>query len=109
MLSSLYACGEPMPHHRCLRDMQMCANIAIPNKRQLMAHLIPDPAQSHKDLVDGVVALAKRVQADASLAAMIRRKFAIKCTTGYSLNALVDFPVRIPEARKAAPSFLLLS
>ncbi len=52
-------------------------------------------AQNHKDLVDGVVALAKRIQADTDLAALIRRKFAIKCTTGYSLNALVDFPVRI--------------
>ena len=40
------------------------------------------------------MALAKRVQSDGPLATMIRRKFAIKCTTGYSLNALVDFPVR---------------
>ncbi len=44
--------------------------------------------------MDGVVALAKRIQSDSDLAALIRRKFAIKCTTGYSLNALVDFPVR---------------
>ena len=51
--------------------------------------------QNHKDQVDGVVALAKRVQSDTDLAALIRRKFAIKCTTGYSLNALVDFPVRL--------------
>ncbi len=35
----------------------------------------------------------RRVQADKELTALIRRKFAIKCTTGYSLNALVDFPV----------------
>ena len=27
--------------------------------------------------------LAKRVQADRQLSALIRRKFAIKCTTGY--------------------------
>ena len=52
--------------------------------------------QSHKQLVDGVVDLAKRVQADKQLSALIRRKFAIKCTTGYSLNALVDFPVSDP-------------
>ena len=45
--------------------------------------------QSHSKLVEGVVALAKRVQADRQLANLIRRKFAIKCTTGYSLNALV--------------------
>ena len=48
--------------------------------------------QSHKPLLDGVTALAKRVQEDKGLVALIRRKFSIKCTTGYSLNALVDFP-----------------
>ena len=53
-------------------------------------------AQSHKELVAGVVALAGRVQADRQLAALVRRKFAIKCTTGYSLNALVDFPLSDP-------------
>lgn len=57
--------------------------------------LAPHP-QSHKGLVDGVQALARRVQGDRELSALIRRKFAIKNTTGYSLNALVDFPVDNP-------------
>jgi FAD/FMN-containing dehydrogenase len=35
-------------------------------------------------------------QADRQLTSLIRRKFSIKCTTGYSLNALVDFPVSDP-------------
>ena len=52
--------------------------------------------QSHKPLVNGIVDLAKKVQANKQLSALIRRKFAIKCTTGYSLNALVDFPVSDP-------------
>ncbi|KAI3429690.1 hypothetical protein D9Q98_005775 [Chlorella vulgaris] len=52
--------------------------------------------QSHSRLVEGVVELAQRVQADRQLANLIRRKFAIKCTTGYSLNALVDFPTDDP-------------
>jgi D-lactate dehydrogenase len=43
-----------------------------------------------------VVALAERVQADRPFTNLIRRKFAIKCTTGYSINALVDFPVDDP-------------
>jgi len=46
---------------------------------------------SHAALLDGLGALAQRVKADDTLAARIRRKFAIKNTTGYSLNALVDF------------------
>lgn len=52
--------------------------------------------QTHSQLVEGIVALAKEVQADQGLANLIRRKFAIKCTTGYSLNALVDFPLDDP-------------
>ena len=52
--------------------------------------------QSHPKLVAGVAELAQRVQADKQLAALVRRKFAIKCTTGYSLNALVDFPTSDP-------------
>ena len=52
--------------------------------------------QTHSHLVDGIVALAKEVQGDQTMANLIRRKFAIKCTTGYSLNALVDFHVDDP-------------
>jgi D-lactate dehydrogenase len=37
------------------------------------------------------VALSQRIKADAELTALINKKFAIKCTTGYSINALVDF------------------
>ncbi len=62
----------------------------------LYAGVVSFYLQSHKQLVDGVVDLAKRVQSDKQLSALIRRKFAIKCTTGYSLNALVDFPVSDP-------------
>lgn len=43
-----------------------------------------------------MVALTRRVQSDRELTNLIRRKFSIKCTTGYSLNALVDFPISDP-------------
>ena len=36
------------------------------------------------------------MQDDRELTNLIRRKFAIKCTTGYSINALVDFPATDP-------------
>ena len=48
-------------------------------------------AASHERLIEQLRALAERTRADAELAARIRRKYAIKNTTGYSLNALVDF------------------
>lgn len=46
--------------------------------------------QSHQDLVAGVQDLAKRVQCDRELTALIRRKFAIKCTTGDLAQPLVS-------------------
>ncbi|CAA7621410.1 FAD-binding and (Fe-S)-binding domain-containing protein [Magnetospirillum sp. SS-4] len=46
---------------------------------------------SHADLLDRLGAMGARVRADEALSRRIRRKFAIKNTTGYSLNALVDF------------------
>ena len=48
-------------------------------------------AHSHARLLRRLDDLARRTRADAKLAQRIRRKFAIKNTTGYSLNALVDF------------------
>ncbi len=44
-----------------------------------------------KDLVQGLAALSKAARDNAPLAARIRHKFRMKNTTGYSLNALVDF------------------
>ena len=46
---------------------------------------------SHADLLASLDALARRTRDDAALAGRIRAKFAIKNTTGYALNALVDF------------------
>jgi len=43
------------------------------------------------DLVHELDALARDTRANQTLAARIRHKFAMKNTTGYSLNALVDF------------------
>ncbi len=46
---------------------------------------------SHGALLDGLVGLADAVRANPALVERIRHKFKIKNTTGYSLNALVDF------------------
>ena len=48
-------------------------------------------AKSHGHVLDGLAALRKKVLADKDLAERIHRKFKIKNTTGYSINALVDF------------------
>ncbi len=46
---------------------------------------------SHCGLLDSLEVMRRSVCADETLRQRIRRKFAIKNTTGYSLNALVDF------------------
>ncbi len=47
--------------------------------------------QSHATLVNELAQLAAATRADEVLAARIRHKYKIKNTTGYSLNALLDF------------------
>lgn len=47
--------------------------------------------RSHPHILQGLAALRDRIAADPELSERIRYKFKIKNTTGYSLNALVDF------------------
>ncbi|MFB2660422.1 FAD-binding and (Fe-S)-binding domain-containing protein [Shewanella mangrovisoli] len=47
--------------------------------------------QSHGELLDSLASLAKLTRSNEVLAQRIRKKYSIKNTTGYSINALVDF------------------
>ncbi len=47
--------------------------------------------RTHSALLEKISALAASVKGNASLAEKIRKKYKMKNTTGYSLNALVDF------------------
>ena len=47
--------------------------------------------QKHKDKADSLLTLRKEILQDTELCELIKRKFAIKNTTGYSINALLDF------------------
>ncbi len=47
--------------------------------------------ETHGPLLAGIERLARRVRDNQALAARIRRKFQIRNTCGYSLNALIDF------------------
>ncbi len=53
--------------------------------------------RSHRSMLDKIAGIAERVRANEPLADRIRHKYKIKNTTGYSLNALVDFddPIEI--------------
>lgn len=52
---------------------------------------IQDFLQTHKALAENLLALRKEMLEDTALCQEIVRKFKIKNTTGYSLNALIDF------------------
>ena len=47
--------------------------------------------QSHADFLAGIEKIAAEISADPELESRIRRKYKIKNTTGYSLNAFVDY------------------
>ncbi|HNX55055.1 MAG TPA: FAD-binding oxidoreductase, partial [Prolixibacteraceae bacterium] len=47
--------------------------------------------QTHAHLIQSIIEMAESVKADSALAQRIARKYKMKNTTGYSLNALVDF------------------
>ena len=44
-----------------------------------------------KEMVERIVTLARRLRRDKEAVARIKRKYQIKNTTGYSVNALIDF------------------
>jgi D-lactate dehydrogenase len=47
--------------------------------------------KSHEKLLEGLFTLAKETREDSVLSDRIRHKYRLKNTTGYSLNALIDF------------------
>ena len=47
--------------------------------------------RSHATLLTNIAALSNRIEKDADLKEKIRRKYRIKNTTGYGINALIDY------------------
>lgn len=50
-----------------------------------------DFRRTHAAFLEGIAAIAAEIKTDPQLEARIRRKYKIKNTTGYSLNAFVDY------------------
>ncbi|PIQ11434.1 MAG: 4Fe-4S ferredoxin [Ignavibacteriales bacterium CG18_big_fil_WC_8_21_14_2_50_31_20] len=53
--------------------------------------------KSHNSLIENIIELHKGINSDVELSSLIRHKYKMKNTTGYSLNSLVDFsdPIQI--------------
>jgi D-lactate dehydrogenase len=83
-------CGTAQNSYRTLAAMRMIfadgaiLDTADPESRRQFV-------TSHEDMVNAIAALSASVKTNATLAGRIRDKFKMKNTTGYSLNALIDF------------------
>lgn len=83
-------CGTSQNSYKTVADL----NIIMPDgtdldtSDQLSVKRFRD---SHKTLVDGLESIAKRIAENPTLKERIERKYKIKNTTGYSLNAFVDY------------------
>lgn len=88
--SSGMCCGTEQNSYRTLRSMRLVMadgtrlDTADAESRRAFA-------SSHGALLEELAALSRDARGDAELHALISRKYAIKNTTGYSLNALVDY------------------
>jgi D-lactate dehydrogenase len=83
-------CGTSQNSYRTVAAMRILfpdgtrLDTADPGSREEFRHV-------RRDLLEALDALSREVRANTTLAERIRQKYKIKNTTGYSLNALVDF------------------
>ena len=83
-------CGTAHNSYHTLDGLRvMLADGAILDTEE--ASSVADFRVSHAALLGMLGDMGREARADATLAARIRRKYKIKNTTGYSLNALVDY------------------
>jgi len=83
-------CGTSENSYKTIADIR----IVLPDGAVLDTadeHSCAEFRRSHTEFLAGISAIAAEIKADSELEARIRRKYKIKNTTGYSLNAFVDF------------------
>lgn len=83
-------CGTAQNSYNTLKSMRvMLADGTVLDTGNILSRA--QFSHSHKSLLDVLEQLGQKVQSDATLSARIAKKFKIKNTTGYALNALIDF------------------
>jgi len=83
-------CGTAQNSYNTLRSMRvMLADGAMLDTGSETSRTMF--GENHKKLLDDLSALAERVRKNKKMANRIKTKFKIKNTTGYALNALIDF------------------
>lgn len=88
--SSGMCCGVKQNSYHTIKSIRVIlydGSILDTSDRQNVENFL----QTHQELVENLLHLRQEILEDNSLCKEIVRKFKIKNTTGYSLNALVDF------------------
>ena len=96
--SSGMCCGTTKNAYATLKSMRAIfadGTILDSGNEQLLTSFKADK----QSLLDGIAQIRKKIMSDEEIVAFIRKKFSIKNTSGYSLNAFLDFddPVNILE------------
>lgn len=88
--SSGMCCGTKENSYHTLESMRIVfADGAVLDTSDEMS--IAAFKQSHEALLTGLMDLSNRIKANPELEAKVRHKYRLKNTTGYGINALVDF------------------
>ncbi|MDL0146987.1 FAD-binding oxidoreductase [Campylobacter felis] len=88
--SSGMCCGVKQNSYQTIKSVRIILNdgfILDTSKEESLKEF----QSSHKSLANGLLALREELMQDPFLLKEIKRKFAIKNTTGYGLNSLCDF------------------
>lgn len=92
--SSGMCCGVKQNSYNTIKSARFIlfdGTILDTSKNAKPSESIESFLQKHKDKADALLALREEILQDKELCELIKRKFAIKNTTGYSINALLDF------------------
>ncbi len=94
--SSGMCCGVKQNSYHTLSDMRLILADGT-ELNTACEHSCADFLNSHKELTDALMQLAKRIHNNSALKQKIQHKYRLKNTTGYGINALIDFddPINI--------------
>lgn len=88
--SSGMCCGTMQNSYQCIKDIKVVLDdgFLLDTSDDISKDKF---LKTHKDMVDEILALKEEIIKDNELKTLIKNKFKIKNTTGYSLNAFVDY------------------
>ncbi|MCX2717165.1 FAD-binding and (Fe-S)-binding domain-containing protein [Helicobacter sp. MIT 21-1697] len=92
--SSGMCCGVKQNSYNTIKSVRIIlhdGSVLDTSERAKQNENIQSFLAHHKDKADALLALRDEILASQELTKLIRRKFAIKNTTGYSINTLLDF------------------